>query len=121
MKFVNKVFDEVGVGASLLSLSAVTACFLDPGGPGGLCREPRGLAVTLLQTALGSSPRAGLVDGAAERLRGGGRGSWSWIVVCGCRRSSSRQLHLNRVVVADCQGLQEGERRGGVTQGLGEP
>lgn len=42
-------------------------------------------------------------------------------MVCGHRRSSSRQLHLDGVVVADCQGLQEGERWGGVTPGLGEP
>lgn len=37
------------------------------------------------------------------------------------QEGSSRQLHLNRVVVADCQGLEEGERWGGVTQGFGEP
>lgn len=100
-------------------LQSFLASFLAPGGPGGLCWEPRGLAVSLLQTVLGSSPRAGLVDGAAERRPGGGPGSWSWIVVC--RRSSSHQLHLNGVVVADCQGLQEGERQRGETPGLGEP
>lgn len=102
-------------------LQSFLAFFSAPGGPGGLCWEPRGLAVSLLQTVLGSSPRAGLVDGAAERLPGGGPGSWSWIVVCGRRRSSRHQLHLDGVVVADCQGLQEGERQGGVTAGLGEP
>lgn len=59
--------------------------------------------------------------GCLEHFTGlGGRG-WSWIMVCGCRRSSSCQLHLNRVVVADCQGLGEGKRRGGVMQGFGEP
>lgn len=42
-------------------------------------------------------------------------------MVCGCRRSSSCQLHLNRVVVADCQGLGEGKRWGDVMQGFGKP
>lgn len=42
-------------------------------------------------------------------------------MVCGRKRSSSCQLHLNRVVVADCQGLGEGERWGGVMQGFSEP
>lgn len=41
-------------------------------------------------------------------------------MVCS-RRSSSHQLHLDRVVVADCQGLEEGERWGGITEGFGEP
>lgn len=59
--------------------------------------------------------------GCLECFMGVGGGSWSWIVVCGCRRSSSCQLHLHWVVVADCQGLEEGERWGGVTQGFGEP
>lgn len=49
-----------------------------------------------------------------------GDGSWGWIVVGGGRRSSSCQLHLHWVVVTDCQGLEEGERWGGVTQGFGE-
>lgn len=51
---------------------------------------------------------------------GVGGGSWSWIVVCGRRRSSSHQLHLDWVVVADCQGLEEGKRWGGVMQGFSE-
>ena len=42
-------------------------------------------------------------------------------MVCGRRRSSRCQLHLDWVVVADCQGLEEGERWGGVTQGFSEP
>lgn len=108
------------MGASFLSLSAVLPGFLlGPWWTGGAVLGAPGAGCTLLQTVLGSSPRAGLVDGAAERRPGGGPGSWSWIVVC--RRSSSHQLHLNGVVVADCQGLQQGERQGGVTPGLGEP
>lgn len=39
-----------------------------------------------------------------------GGGSWSWILVCSYRRSSGCQLHLDWVVVTDCQGLQEGKR-----------
>lgn len=41
-------------------------------------------------------------------------------MVCGRRRSSSHQLHLDWVVVADCQGLEEGERWGVVMQGFSE-
>lgn len=65
----------------------------------------------LLQTGIWGSPRTGRVDGAEwNSFMGIGGGSWSWILVCGCRRSSGCQLHLDWVVVTDCQGLQEGKR-----------
>lgn len=57
--------------------------------------------------------------GCRARLHGGG-GNWSWAVVCGWRRNSSHQLHLDGVMVTDCQGLEEDKRQGGVTPGLGE-
>lgn len=58
--------------------------------------------------------------GCRVYLHGAG-GSWIWVVVCGSRRNSSHQLHLDGVMVADCQGLQEDRRQGGVTPGLCEP
>lgn len=135
MRFVNKVFDEVGDGCFVLQ-PVCGHCFLDGGlsvgsgswWAGGLCHEPGvrgGLGMAGCDPSPDQDPKQptmGLVDGAAGRaFTGLGGGSWSWIVVCGRRRSSSRQLHLHRVVVADCQGLEEGERWGGVTQGFGEP
>lgn len=68
-------------------------------------------AAILLQTGMWGSPCTGRVDGAGwSTFMGIGGGSWSWILVCGCRRSSGRQLHLNWVVVTDGQGLEEGKR-----------
>lgn len=121
--------------ASFPSLSVVTASCLVAcswalvcGGLGELCHEPHGLGG--LGTATGQlRPSSRLGPGAADAeglwmgLRGApSRGlvvwSWSWIMVCGRRRSSSHQLHLDWVVVADCQGLEEGKRWGGVMQGF---
>lgn len=68
-------------------------------------------AAILHQTGIWGSPCTGLVDWAEwSTFMGTGGGSWSWILVCGCRRSSGHQLHLDRVVVTDCQGLEEGKR-----------
>lgn len=70
-----------------------------------------GWGLILLQTGIWGSPCTQLVDGAEwNAFMGIGGGSWSWILVCGCRRSSGRQLHLDWVVVTDCQGLEEGKR-----------
>lgn len=63
-------------------------------------------AAILLQTSIWGSPCTGRVDGAEwNTFMGIGGRSWSWILVCGCRRSSGRQLHLDWVVITDCQGL----------------
>lgn len=67
-------------------------------------------AAILLQTGVWGShmDSTGLVDGAEwNTFIGIGGGNWSWILVCGCRRSSGGQLHLDWVVVTDCQGLEE--------------
>lgn len=107
MRFVNKVFNEVGGGCFILSPSVVTTSWLVAcpqalvhGGLRGL-----GTAGGWLRPFSGPGPGAGMVDG----VQGVASQGWWWELELdrGLRLqdNSSCQLHLNRVVVTDCQGL----------------
>lgn len=101
--------DALFHGLSVVTVSWLVACpqALVHGGL-GVWAQP---AAILLQTGIWGSPGTWLVDGAEwNTFMGTAGGSWSWILVCGCRRSSGCQLHLDWVVVTDCQGLEEGKR-----------